>query len=357
MCRRLITAALLLPLPLAGQSTAALQARGDSLLGEWRTANTLAAAQDSLRHAARVADRDTIRVAMLTIVINRSPLQIAPAAERAWATIDEFFGPAARALTTRPIVITAVDPDTTDQAPEVGEGLHIRWNMARDELTRLLIVSADLGGLDTAVRGWLGGPFAPGLDPERRRAAVYVELVTAPSRAVRRCFEGETAACRDALSLTGDADMLTRWYGPEERRLLVAQSAGMLDRGVRAAEFRACTGGGDSACIDLLSSLPASALPKPLHYGARLTVLETAISLGGRGTVQRLLATPAGPMGARLAAAAQVPEDSLLTRWRADILASRPAPVSLPTWATLVALAWAGVFMTCGLGSSRWRVS
>jgi len=137
----------------------------------------------------------------------------------------------------------------------------------------------------------------------------------------------------------------------------VTESAGMFDRGVRVPEFRACINGSDSACLDLLSSFPPGALPRPLHYGARLTVLETAVSLGGRGSVQRLLATPAGPMGARLAAAAQVPEDSLLARWRADILASRPAAMSLPAWAMLVALVWAGVFMTCGLGSSRWRVS
>jgi hypothetical protein len=357
MCRLRFAAALLFPLPLAGQSPAALQARADSLLAEWRTANTLAAAQDSLRHTASIGDRDTFRVGALTILVNRSPLRIAPAAERAWATIDAFFGPAAQALRARPIVITAVDPDTTAPGFEVGEGLHVRWDMPQDELIRLLIVSADLGALDTAVRNWLGGPLAAGLDPERRRGTVYVELVTAPSRAVRRCFEGDTAACRDALSLDGDADMLTRWYGPQERRLLVTESAAMFDRGGRAAGFRACTAGSDSACIDLLSSLPPGALSRPLHYGARLTVLETAVGLGGRGTVQRLLASPAGPMGARLAASAQVPEDSLLARWRHDILTARPPSVSLPAWAMWVALTWAGIFMTCGLGSSRWRVS
>lgn len=357
MCRGIVLAALLLPIPLAAQSSAALQARADSLLAEWRTANTLAAAQDSLRHAASIADRDTIHVGALTILANRSPLRIAPAAARAWTTIDRFFGPAAQALTAHPIILEAVDPDTTTQGPEAGEGLHVRWNMPDDELTRLLIVSADLSGLDTAVRGWLGGPFAPGLDAERRRATVYVELVTAPSQAVRRCFGGDAAACRDALSLGGETDILTRWYGPDERRLLVAESAPLLDRGERAAAFHACTHGSDSACVEILSTLPAGTLARPLHYGARLTMLETAISLGGRDAVQRLLATPAGPMGPRLAAAARVPEDSLVTRWRDEILASRPASVALPAWAMWVALAWAGVFMTCGLGSSRWRVS
>ena len=64
----LVIAALLLPLPLAGQRTAELQARADSLLHEWRQANVLAAVQDSLRAAASVAGRDTIRVGALMIL-------------------------------------------------------------------------------------------------------------------------------------------------------------------------------------------------------------------------------------------------------------------------------------------------
>src|SRR5512147_213948 len=88
----IVLAALLLPHPLAGQRAAELQARADSLLHEWRQANVLAAVQDSLRAAASVAGRDTIRVGALMILANPSPLPLARAAARAWPMIERFYG-------------------------------------------------------------------------------------------------------------------------------------------------------------------------------------------------------------------------------------------------------------------------
>lgn len=354
----LTTAALVMPRALVGQHADLVRARADSLLGEWQQANALAAVQDSLRHAAQIAGRDTVRAGALTIIVNRSPLPIAPAASRAWIQIERFFGPAAQRLARQPLVIQALDPDTTVPA-NPGDALQVYWDLNERELTRVLLGFADLSGADTALHDWLGGPVLPGLDSDQRRAQVYVALVTAPSQAVRRCFVGDRAACRDALSLgPATPDLLTRWYGPDERRLLVTvQYAGFLDKGVRAPEFRSCAVGSDSACLDLLESLPPGSLVRPLDYAARFSLLETAVALGGTRTFSRLFATAPGPIGARLAAAAQVPEDSLVTRWRSDVVSARPKPVPLPPWAMGLALVWMVAFMTCGLGSSRWRVS
>jgi hypothetical protein len=291
------------------------------------------------------------------ILVNPSPLPLARAAARAWPQIERFYGSAAQALARHPLVIEAVDPDTTEP-PRSSGALQIYWDMDENQLTRILIGLADLSDVDPALRDWLGGGVNPGLDSDRRRAQVYVDLVTAPSQAVRRCFVGDRTACRDALSLANAPDMLTRWYGPEERRLLVTeQYAELLDKGARAPQFRSCATGSDSACLDLLESLPPGSLIRPLDYPAQFSLLETAVSLGGPETFHRLFAAPPGPMGARLAAAARVSEDSLVARWRADILAARPKPVPLPPWGLWVALGWMAVFMTCGLGSSRWRVS
>ena len=170
---------------------------------------------------------------------------------------------------------------------------------------------------------------------------------------------GDRTACRDALSLgPATPDLLTRWYGPDERRALVTvRYAGFLDKGAHAPEFRSCGAGSDSACLDLLESLPPGSLERPLDYTARFSLLETAVAAGGTETFARLLATPPGPMGVRLATAAHVSEDSLVARWRSDVVAARPKPVPVPPWAMWVALGWTVAFMTCGLGSSRWRVS
>jgi hypothetical protein len=354
----LIVAALLLPHSLAGQRTAQLQARADSLLREWRQADVLAAVQESLRTAAVIAGRDTIRVGALMILANPSPLPLTRAAARAWPTIERFYGPAARALARHPVVIEAVDPDTAVLTPQVGGGLRIPWDEHLDQLTRVLVGSADLGNVDRGLHDWLGAPLTPTFDIKPVLDRVYIQLITAPSQAARRCFAGKLAACRDALSLADTAGMIGRWYSPAERRLLITtQLSGFFNRGAQEAAFRLCAAGSDSVCTDLLESVALSSVPPPLDHGARYALVVKAIALGGPETFSRLLAAPHGPIGSRLAEGSRVNEDSLVARWRADVLAARPKPVSLPPWGAWIALAWAGVFMACALGSSRWRVS
>jgi hypothetical protein len=361
--RLLIVAVLVLPHGLEGQSRTALQARADSLLHEWRQANILAAVQDSLRAAAHIAGRDTIRVGALTILANPSPLPLAQAAAQAWPEIERFYGAAAQALARHPVVIQAVDPDTAVLTSGPAGILRIPWDQDQGQLVRTLVGSADLGSLDRGLRDWLEGPITPLFDLKPTLSRVYVQLVTAPSQAVRHCFAGDLAACRDALSLTDTADLITRWYGPEERRHLVAaqlalfQSSGLLARQGREAAFHSCAAGSDSACLDLLIAYWPGATPPPLDYGARYTLLATAVALGGEGAFSRLLAASNSPTGTRLAEASLVTEDSLVTRWRADVLAAQPKPVALPPWGAWIALAWAGVFAGCALRSSRWRVS
>jgi hypothetical protein len=360
--RLVLVFALVCTAPLVSQSTAALQSRADSLLREWRQANVFAAVQDSLRAAQRIAGRDTIRVGSLTILANPSPLPLAQAAAQAWVEIERFYGPVAQELVRQPVIIQAVDPDTATLTSGPGGVLRIPWDQEQSQLVRALVGTADLGSLDRGLRDWLGGPVTPWLDLKPLLGRVYVRLVTTPSQAVHHCFAGDLSACRDALSLTDTADRITRWYGPEERRYLVAtqlalfQSSGLLARQGRDAEFHSCAAGNDSGCLDLLMAFSPGATPPPLDYGARYTLLATAVALGGREAFSRLLASPEESIGRRLAEASLVTQDSLVARWRADVLAARPKPVSLPPWGPLIAIAWAGVFTGCALRSSRWRV-
>jgi hypothetical protein len=337
---------------------AALRVRSDSLLREWRQANALAGLQDSLRLAVRLAGRDTIRVGALVIVANPSPLPLAQAAARIWPVIERYYGTAARNLSRRPFLIQAVDPDTTS-APSPGSlGMQmIPWDLDVTRLAQVLLTMADLGAVDPRLHDWLGGPLTPRFDSGPRRERVYLQLVTAPSRAVRRCFVGEIGACRDALSLSNEPDMLSRWYGADERRRLVTiDYLGFLDRGAQHALFQSCSAGSDSACLELLAALPPGSLSRPLDAEARAVLLELAVRQGGPSTFQRLLDAPDSAMGARLAAATGIPEDSLVAGWREAVLRARPTPVSLPPWGLWLALGWTMLFATCGLRSSRWRV-
>ncbi len=338
--------------PLTGQIPA-LRARADTLLTDWRQAKAFADLQDSLRAASERGGRDTVRAGALTYLVNRSPLPLAEAAAIAWSQVERFYGPAAQAFARRPFLIQAVDPDTAEPVPP-GLAIKVRWDTDVQSLARGLVALADLGPLDTGLREWLGGAVVPRFDSGSGHAAAYVQLVTAPSRAVRRCYVGEREACSNALSLSDMTDPAAQWYGPEERRALVAmQYAEFLNRSGHVQGVYACSQGSDSACLELLRSL---SLGQPLDYQARLTLLETAVRLGGPETFSRLLATPAGPMGRRFATAARVSEDSLVGQWRNDVLAARPIPVPLPPWEAWVALGWVIVFASCGAGSSRWRI-
>lgn len=350
-----LTLAVVAVRPAFGQDPV-LRARSDSLLREWRQANALAGLQDSLRLATRLAGRDTIRFGALTIIANPSPLPLAQAATQVWPVIDRYYGPAAGAFSQRPFLIQAIDPDTAARA-DIPLGMEVLWNLDATQLAQLLLNMADLSTLDPRLHDWLGGPLTPRFDSGPRRVRVYLQLVTAPSGGVRRCFLGDLDACRDALSLTSAPDMVSRWYGPEERRRLVTtEYNGFLDHGTRHTAFLSCAAGSDSACLGLLTTLPPGSLFPPLDAEARGVLLDLTVLQGGRSTFQRLLDGRDTAMGPRLAAAARIPEDSLVARWRAAVLRARPAPVSLPPWGAWFALGWTALFATCGVRSSRWRV-
>ena len=178
-----------------------------------------------------------------------------------------------------------------------------------------------------------------------------MRLVTAPSEESRRCLIGDIGACRDALDLFVRGDRVARWYpsARERRSLLKTFTPYYFDRGVQQPMLR--------ACAELLRSLPPGALPRPLSYDARATLLSDALRLGGRAAYHRLVASAGLPIADRLAAAGGMAIDSLLARWRAEILAARPVPVSLPRRGIWIALGWTILFAFCGLRSSRWRVS
>jgi hypothetical protein len=336
-----------------------LRARADSVAREWRQANAIADLVDSLAMERAAVGKDTIAVAALRIVANPSPLPMREAAVLAWAAIDSLYGAAGQELVNRPYIIRAYDPDTNVRRPVLHVGMEVPWNMGLLPLTQLLVANVPIAPTDSGLAGWLGGVIRPSTAPDQDRARVYVRLVTAPSQAARSCFLGDLPSCRSALGLDQSAEPFLRWYpSPGERRLLITRSfAEYFNRGAHAATLRACTAGQESACTELLRALPIGSIPRPLGFDARATLVHAALHLGGREAYRRLLANPSLPIADRLGAAAGLAVDSLLVRWRAEVLASRPIPVALPPWAIWIALAWTGVFAACGLRSSRWRVA
>lgn len=336
-----------------------LRARADSLARAWREAGALADLVDSLERAHAGEGRDTIAVGALRIVTNPSPLPVRQAAVRAWPVIDSLYGTVAADLMQRPYLIHAVDPDTAAPRSAFHVGLEVPWDLDEASVVTMLLTNVPIPPPDRALGDWLGASLRPDVRSEHDRATVYVQLVTAPSDASRRCFLGDVARCVDALGLGDAAAQLERWYpsAGERRSIVTGSFAEYFNHGATAAAFRACASGSDGDCTELLRGLPGGALPRPLGYEARATLVHLALRLGGREAYRRLLANPSGTVGARLAAAAGVPLESVVDRWRRDIIASRPATVLLPTWAFAVALAWTAIFAGCGLWSTRWRAT
>jgi len=341
----------------AAESLRRLAHRADSLALEWRRATALADVADSVDHAAGGASgSDTVRVGALRIISNRSPLPLREAAIRAWPAIDSLYGPDAERLAQRPLLVAAYDPDTMVPRPVRRGAVPIPWDQDALSLTPILLANVPIERGDRALENWLGGTVRPMGLSDQQLAQVYVQLVTAPSQAARSCFTGVLASCRDAVGLGTTPDLLLHWYpSPAERRALVARMVSPYAQGPERARFQSCVEGSDPACQEALRAVPPAALPKPLGRAARETLLHLALRIGGREAYHRLMEAAHRPMADRLRSAAGVSTDSLVTRWRAAVLAARPVPLALPFSGVWIGLGWAAFFAACGLRSSRWR--
>src|SRR5256886_7207829 len=253
------TKRLLLPLfavavqSLSGQDVPRLQARADSLVREWRRASALADMVDSLDHARAAGGTDTISVGALRIVTNPSPARLREAASRAWPVIDSLYGSEARQLEQHPYLIAPYDPDTTSPKPMRRGAIQVPWDKDGASLAMLLLTTVPIGRPDRALQDWLGGSGLPIIHPVQARAAVYVQLVTAPSQAARSCFLGVIGDCRNALALGESPDPLQQWYpSAGERRALVfrsfAEYFGYSDHGARKPTLQLCGEIGRASC-------------------------------------------------------------------------------------------------------------
>jgi hypothetical protein len=280
------------------------------------------------------------------------------AAERAWPVIDSLYGSAAEDLPQHPYIFRAVDPDSGVRRTVLHVGVEVPWDLDVRATTTLLLTTVTPPSFDPVLADWLGAALRPTLRPQDERAAVFVQLVTAPSDAVRACFLGDIARCKDVLQVGDSTGLLSRWYvTPAEREdLVIGSFTDYFARGATALPLQKCRQHRDDACTALLQSLPPGTLPRPLAQAARLLLVREALSAGGRDAYRRLVARPTAPIAARLSSAAQMDIDSLVTRWRNTVLAARPVPVILPWWASVAAIGWTAFFGFCALRSSRWRL-
>jgi hypothetical protein len=205
-------------------------------------------------------------------------------------------------------------------------------------------------GMPPALREWSGGQ--PRV-PLQHLPGVARELITKPSTATRRCFQGELAGCAEALGLRGTEGGWERWYTAEERRFYIRRSTRPVgDR--ETALWEGCVDGGiDDACDLLLRDREPLI---PFTTEARASFLGHALWTGGAGAFQRLREADGEPLEDRLVAAAGIPRDSLLASWRREVLAARPSVWGGLGRSPLALLFWVAIFGALAMRSTRWRL-
>jgi hypothetical protein len=329
----------------------------DSLAGEWRRANLLATLGDSVGHADRPSALDTFAVASLRIIVNPSRLPVRQAAARAWPVIDAFYGDEARRLVDRPYYLVAVDTGAAGRNLPAGPGLRVPVDYRPEALAQLLELNAPVESPGRAFEAWLGQPVRPAIRERQQLEAAYLELVTSPFRTTHECLLGRLDACLAALGLDTPHDPVRHGYADADDRRFVVHGLPSYAGGGEATPARqSCEAGQDRDCIAFLASLPETSLPLPLGRESRASLMRLALRAGGREAYTRLIRSDTVPLPDRLGLVAGMPVESLVGRWRIDVLAARPEPVALPPIGPPAALVWVAVFGACGVGSSRWRL-
>lgn len=291
------------------------------------------------------------------------------ALDSAYAQVKSTFGTAAdSAIARRTFVIrlraTAEGSrDTVIDIAEVSNGVLDIFDRSPSNADRERLSSGFMtksgrlmrDRMDSVTVEWLGGMLSPEREGRRFTQRLFIDLLTTPAQVVGRCFGGDLLRCRDALGLTPLPDPLTEWYSPAERRLLVVGKRNSVRAGVLREAYTRCVDGNDyPTCDRLLRTLPEYRLQQPLSNEARHHLMRLALDMGGPTSFNAFVAGTGRTVEQRLAAAAGAPIDTIVSKWRADILAAAPKRQRLQVgtaWATLI---WGTFFGILALGARRW---
>jgi hypothetical protein len=301
---------------------------------------------------------DTIRSGDLIVLVTPAMTRYMQAvADSAWKILTQYYGDRAAVLSdTRllalypelgddsPIPVSRLNATPVTLSTEGGVGATADHLVAWVE--PLVTKTAD-----RALQEW--GLNAPSLTAARP-ALVYEELATSPWHHARACYLGALASCRLALGISGDS--VTDWFDATDRRHYLERMSNESWPGSEAVYGDCTRRRDDSACIRLMRMDRGwHFVTPPFSVHARLLLLSQAIASGGPGAFERLVAAVGQPLDARLAAAARMPIDSLVSHWRSYVVAAHPKTVAADTGAAWAAVFW-GVFLTvAALRSTRWR--
>jgi hypothetical protein len=225
--------------------------------------------------------------------------------------------------------------------------------LADDWKVAVAIAQAYGRTLDSEWRTWL--PWDLGVDWKwaREGESSVRALMAGETLAGGRCLEGDARECRLWLGLDRDANPFVGRFRPAELRRLAAGR--WFPPGSEARLAKQCGDGSDDACVQLASAGNKFS-PIPAGYDPRNSLTRAVRVLHGPDALRRALADTAGSVGERLARAARISEDSLVTEWRAWLLTGGGhARVSADVGAAMPSLVFAGLLLFAAARSGRWR--
>lgn len=348
------------------QTVAEYTKRVDSLAGVWRAAIAFQARADSER--MRQLPTDTIRVGNLMVLSDSAHAELAKTtAAIVSPDLDRSYGAWAARMRTHVLVVRSSagtrgqsDPPVVESGI-VGPGgvvLMVSSTVATTEAVaaawRRKGEEYLTGDLDRPMRDWVGSPLPSQPATARQLSNGRVDLVLAQSQAAHECALGKLGACSQSLSLVPVDDPAFALFDQRQRLSVIEWYAFVLRRRDPGRYAKCVSAGYQATCDSLVRELPPDVMRQPVPPAVRLNFLRYALMLGGDGAFDRL-AKPAGTIADRIGAAANMPIDSVVARWQANLMSSPSSSTAIDVSTAVSSLVWACLCGALALRSSRWR--
>lgn len=361
----LSVATLVLATPLTAQlpdSVAALRAllaRVSAELGAHQAVERIEASNDSLQRLGRVLLTGNVALVVLERLPEDEVRRVAGAVDSSLTWFGGIPDSFTRSIVQRMTWVSDVPrllalPSLRGRTPINAEwgGELTSFNSARAALLEPLATAFVQRQLDDTWRAWLPRTFGVNWDDGDAEGALDELAAASAYIRGRECLAGRLASCRLWLGI--DDDSLP--YSVRFTRAELVEAL-RLSGYVTGPEGRACQAGNGDACARFLAASERvlfDAVPAPPHIRASL-VRSLRVSSGPEA-MRRAFADSTGSIGARMARAAGVPEDSLVDRWRTWVLSrGRAERVSAGAGDIATALAFTFILLGMAVRSGRWR--